>query len=186
MDAFAYLSVLISIVIGLAITQILQGYRAVLIARPKFRIFIPTILWGGLLLLINVQAWWAMFGMQYHDRWTFLQFTVVLLQAVLLYMLAALVFPDAGPSDSRDLRVHYFAQARWFFAFGVALLVVSVLKDIVVSGHLPSAVNLGFHGAFVAVWLIAAVVRSDTYHRVLPWFMLLAFSLYILLLFSRL
>ena len=33
MDAFSYLSVLLSIILGLAIAQVLQGYRALLLAR---------------------------------------------------------------------------------------------------------------------------------------------------------
>ena len=37
MDAFSYLSVLLSIILGLAITQILQGYRALLLARSHVR-----------------------------------------------------------------------------------------------------------------------------------------------------
>jgi hypothetical protein len=41
-DAFSDLFVLISIVIGLAITQLLSGYRAVLIARAHVRFFAPT------------------------------------------------------------------------------------------------------------------------------------------------
>ena len=78
-DPFSYLSVLVSIVIGLAITQILQGYRTLLISRRRVRFFGPTLAWGGLLLLIAVQSWWAMFGMRQHGRWTFVQFAIVLL-----------------------------------------------------------------------------------------------------------
>lgn len=33
MDAFSYLSVLLSIILGLAIQQILQGYRALILRR---------------------------------------------------------------------------------------------------------------------------------------------------------
>ena len=35
MDAFSYLSVLLSIILGLAIQQILQGYRALILARAR-------------------------------------------------------------------------------------------------------------------------------------------------------
>jgi hypothetical protein len=39
MDAFSYLSVLLSIIIGLAITQVLQGYRGLLLARHRTTLF---------------------------------------------------------------------------------------------------------------------------------------------------
>jgi zinc transporter ZupT len=105
-DAFSYLSVLISIVIGLAITQILQGYRTLLISRRRVRFFGPTLAWGGLLLLIAVQSWWAMFGMRQHARWTFVEFAILLLQTILLYLLAALVIPDVGCEQDVDLKDH--------------------------------------------------------------------------------
>ncbi len=185
-DAFSYLSVLISIVIGLAITQILQGYRTLLISRRRVRFFGPTLGWGGLLLLIAVQSWWAMFGMRQHVRWTFLQFAIVLLQTILLYLLAALVIPDVGSEKDVDLKDHYFGQVRWFFGFGMALLIVSVAKDLIVTGLWPSPINLAFHAAFFSAWTIAAFTKHQGYHQLLPWLMAVGFGLYILVLFSRL
>jgi hypothetical protein len=185
-EAFSYLSVLISIVIGLAITQLLQGYRTILVARERVRFFGPTIGWGALLLMISVQMWWSMFGLWQHTDWTFLQFAVVLLQVVLLYMLAALVVPDVGSGEHVDLRTHYFAQAPWFFGFGLALLVVSILKDLIVTGGWPGGTNLAFHAVFFISWAVAASSRSEAYHRTLPWLMGLVFSVYILVLFAKL
>src|SRR5438046_2602424 len=115
MDAFSYLSVLISIILGLAITQILQGARGVVIGRREVSNYWPVLVWAGLLLLINVQSWWAMYGLRQLQNWTFVQFSVVLLQSILLYMLAALVLPDIRPGERSDLKTHYFEQHRWFF-----------------------------------------------------------------------
>ena len=39
MDAFSYLSVLLSIILGLGIQQVLQGYRALMLARGRVRFF---------------------------------------------------------------------------------------------------------------------------------------------------
>lgn len=40
-------------------------------------------LWA-VLLVIDVQSWWAMYGLRNHEGWTFLAFVVVLLQTVVL------------------------------------------------------------------------------------------------------
>jgi hypothetical protein len=186
MDAFSYLSVLISIVIGLAITQILQGYRTLLIARHRVRFYGPSLIWAGVLLLISAQSWWAMFGMREHVQWTFLEFALVLLQTILTYMLAALLIPDVGVEERVDLRAHYLEQASWFFGFGVALLIVSVLKDLALTGSWPKPLNLGFHAVFVTLWTIAAGTRYEPYHRVLAWLMTVAIAAYVWLLFARL
>ncbi|HEU4696571.1 MAG TPA: hypothetical protein VFR92_06375, partial [Sphingomicrobium sp.] len=86
MDAFSYLSVLLSIIIGLAITQVLQGYRALLLAKARVRSDGTALLWSVSLLLFATQAWWASFGLREHREWSFLAFAIVLLQMILLYM----------------------------------------------------------------------------------------------------
>ena len=186
MDAFTYLSVLISIILGLAITQLLQGARALVIARRRVRVFGPSVQWVGLLLLLAVQSWWAMFGLQYHRDWTFIAFGIVLLQVILLYMLASLVLPDFPPYTSIDLRAHYFEHVVWFYGLAVLLLVVSLIKDLLINGHLPGAFNVAFHLVFIVVWAGAAATRREAYHRFVPIFMALAFGAYIAVLFGRL
>ena len=61
MDEFSYLWVLISVILGLAVTQVLKGFRGILLSRTRIRIYWPVIAWAALLLLICVQSWWAMF-----------------------------------------------------------------------------------------------------------------------------
>jgi hypothetical protein len=52
MDEFSYLSVLISVILGLAVTQILKGFRGILLSRARIRIYWPVIAWAALLLLV--------------------------------------------------------------------------------------------------------------------------------------
>jgi len=83
-DEFGYLSVLLSIILGLAITQILQGLRGILRARALVRMYWPTAAWSGLLLVIDVQISWAMFGLREIVSWTFPGISVVLAQKAAL------------------------------------------------------------------------------------------------------
>ena len=78
MDEFSYLSVLLSIILGLAVTQILTGFRGLLQSRARVRIYWPAIAWSFLLLVICAQSWWAMFGLRSHHAWTFGGFAVAL------------------------------------------------------------------------------------------------------------
>jgi len=89
MDEFSYLSVLLSVILGLAVTQILKGFRGLLLSRARVRIYWPVIAWAVLLLLICFQSWWAMFGMRARHDWTFQQFAVVLLHLRCLPIQAA-------------------------------------------------------------------------------------------------
>jgi hypothetical protein len=48
--------------------------------------------------------------MRAHANWTFLALLLVMLQAISMYMVAALVLPDVTGDVIVDLREHYFAH----------------------------------------------------------------------------
>ena len=117
MDEFNYLSVLLSIIIGLAITEILQGLRGRMLSHQRVQPFWPSQVWATTLLLICTQTWWAMFDLRDRHDWKFGQFSVLLAQTVLLYLIAGLIYPDFGEEKAVDLRAHYFQQRKGFSDF---------------------------------------------------------------------
>jgi hypothetical protein len=186
MDEFSYLSVLLSVILGLAVTQILQGFRGLLLSRVRIQVYWPVIGWAVLLLLICFQSWWAMFGMRTRHDWTFPQFAVVLLQTILVYMLAGLVFPDFFGESVVDLKENFYTHRGWFFSLGFATIAISVCKDVVLDGKLPHPTNLAFHVIFGSTLLIGAFTQRERYHKTLVVFGIAAFVLYIIVLFARL
>ena len=186
MDAFSYLSVLLSIILGLAITQILQGYRGLLLSRARVRAYAPPLIWSGLMLVIATQSWWADFGLAGRQVWTFPQFGAVLLHTVLIYMMAALTLPDVPAGEGVDLREHYYREARPFFILMIAMLASSIVKELLLEGRLPEPENLAFHGLAALLALVGTVVRRPRFHELLAPAMLALIGVYIALLFSRL
>lgn len=186
MDAFSYLSVLLSIILGLAITQVLQGLGRLLQERSRVTPYWPAVGWAVLLLVIAVQSWWALFGLREYPRWTFGAFAVVLLQFTLTYMLAALVLPDFSAPGPIDLRANYFQHARWFYLLAAAMVLSSLLKELVLSGRLGAAENTAFHLVFIALAAASAFVRRDWFHKAQLVTMAALFTAYVALLFTRL
>ena len=185
MDEFSYLSVLISVILGLAVTQILKGFRGILLSRARVRVYWPVIAWAALLLLICSQNWWSMFGMRNRHDWTFLQFAMVLLNTIFIYMMTALVFPDFFGAAAIDLKENFYAHRAWFFSLAFSTIVVSVGKDFVLDGRLPNRTNLIFHAIFGVTLLIGALTASERYHKGLIVFGGALFVIYIAVLFAR-
>lgn len=185
MGPFEYLSVLISIVLGLGITHLLSGFGRWLELRSRFRPFAPALAWAAFLLLVHFQTWWTMFGYAGYGKWDFLQFSMVLLQPIVLFLLATMVFPS-GDAPTRDLRENFFHQRPWFFGLLCALVLTSLLKEVVREGRLPGGPNLGFHGLFLAIALVGLRLRGEGGHRALAYLALATFTAYIGLLFFRL
>lgn len=186
MDAFSYLSVLLSIILGLAITQTLKGVRGAVLARALVVPYWPTFVLAGFLLMVDVQTWWSMFGMRAITNWTFPMFAVVLLQTVVLYMLAALVLPDFFGEKTIDLRAHYFGHRRIFYGLLLALLAVSFGKDFILGGLPPERSNWVFHLCFASITLVGLTTAREWCHKLLAAAMPILMVVYIGLLFARL
>jgi hypothetical protein len=186
MDAFSYLSVLISLILGLAITQVLKGFRGLMHARSRIRGYWPAVLWAVLVIVISVQSWWSMFGLRHHEDWTFLEFSVVLLQTIVIYLLAALVLPDIFGDVHIDLREHYYSHRRWFQSLLTLLIAISIAKQLLIEHALPRPIDLAFHVVFAAAGVSGVLVANPRYQEFLAALAACALFAYIAFLFQHL
>ena len=184
MEAFTHLSILVSVILALGIAALLSGFAQIIEHRRTALVYSPSVCWALFLLLVHVQTWWTIFGLRSHLSWTFLEFAVLLLQPITLYLLAALTLPQSAAE--LNLREKYFSHRTWFFTLLIILLLASIVKDLVVNGVVPSAGNLAFHGLFLLIAAIGLLTTADRVHRLIAYAALLAFSSYVALLFSRL
>lgn len=186
MDAFSYLSVLLSIILGLAITQILQGYRSLILSDTTIGKGWLPIAWSILILLFVTQSWWASFGLRTREHWGFLQFAVILSQMALLYMMAAVVLPDVPAGETVDLDAHFERHRTSLFAFFIAVIATSILKDFLLEGRLPRADNLAFQLLIAVMSLIGIIVAARWVQIAIVSAIALIFAAYIVVLFARL
>jgi hypothetical protein len=185
-DAFGYLSVLLSIILGLAIAQVLQGYRALLLARSRVHADAAPLIWSGVILLFAAQAWWASFGLNARHHWDFLDFAVILVQMGLLYMLSAIVLPDVPAEHSVDLAGHFERHRKTFFAFLLAMLASSITKEFILEHRFASWLNLVFHAIFAVAAVAGIVFSGRKVQLALASFGLLSLLAYIATLFAQL
>lgn len=186
MAAFSYLSVLLSIILGLAVQQVLQGYRALLLNRRRIRFDPLPLIWSVLVLVMVAQHWWASFGLATRSEWSFAVFATLLVQTALIYMLAAIVLPDVPPDQTLDLKDHYYREIPAFFGLSLAVIGWSALREFMLEGRLPAMPNGAFHLLYLVMALTALLVRRPWVHRLLAGLMILFFVTYIALLFARL
>ena len=176
---------LLSIIIGLAVTQVLQGLRVLMLSRETARLYTPSLIWTALLLLIATQMWWSAFGLRDHSEWTFGLYGLILLQMALFYLASGLVLPDLKP-DNINLEADYFRNRRWFFGLLAGAAVTSVLKDVALEGELPEPANLVFHILLIGSCIGAILSQNRAYHAILAPASLALFIAYIVLLFTSL
>lgn len=186
MDAFSYLSVLNSIVLGLAVASLLTGFAAIVRARSRVVMYWPLLAQMALLFLVQVQLWWALFALRLHVHWNFPAFFVVLMQPVLAYLAAAFLVPDIRDGERIDLKQAYFREARWSFAALLLAVLDSLAKSLILDHALPGTRDLIGHVVFICLLLAGIVSRRDIVHRIIAPASLGVFVIYIAALFVAL
>ncbi|MFL6836304.1 MAG: hypothetical protein ACJ8FZ_03235 [Bradyrhizobium sp.] len=160
MNAFSYLSVLLSMVIGLGLTQLLTVFGRMIRHRGHVRFDWVPLLWAVVLLVNFVQVWWSLFGLRSHPEWSFLEFLIVLTQTAALYLMAAVALPEQIDGRDVDLFAHYDRHRRWFFSFLLATLALSIVRQVAINGSFPDPDNLGFQLFLAATAIAAMIVRA--------------------------
>jgi len=135
-----YIAALLSIIVGLGLTDLAQSLRE--LVRPRREVdwhWLP-LLWAATTFLLAVQIWWNSFSFLTGATPEF--FIAYLITFLLLYLTCAFALPDpeweasraeSGPggtpaaSGPLDLRAYHFSEThrRWFFGMFIALLVMS-------------------------------------------------------------
>jgi hypothetical protein len=169
MNAFEYLSVLISIILALGMTRVLAGVGDMLQARSHRRIYWVHVIWIINLFLYLVIAWWIFYRWRNQQPWTFFLFVFVLISPTLLYLASLLLFPRESDVDRAiDYKTHFYANRGAFFIlfalFAPVDIVDSLLKGI------PHFLELGpqyivINVLYFAGLITAAITRNERYHQ---------------------
>ena len=168
MSSAEYVSVLVSIVLGLALTEVLAGLHRLLRAGPRVRWDWAAPLASVLVALVLVMMWWSFYRPS-SEAVSIGAFLPSLVTLVLLYLLAGAALPDEVPPEGLDLRAYYDRNGRYFwglFAGTLAWLIgVEIAMALVGGGELVAVLedNLIDFG-ILAVFVSMALVRRRWWH----------------------
>jgi hypothetical protein len=174
---FEYLTVLISVVVGLSVTSFLTNVVRIIHVRGDVTISWVQLLWSVVILIWTIAFWWFTFVLAEQPQWTFPLFVFLLAYSTLLFFLMALLFPEGVPAD-HDYRAQFMRNRAWFF--GVLLLflcldlidyVIKHSKDVSIVGHLPYA---AFVGPLIVLSVFALRTENPVFHRVFAAYSVLA------------
>ncbi len=169
MQIFEYVIVLISIVIGLAVTHLMQGIASLVQHPDRAKIWWVHLGWVALMLLNAIFFWWWEFRLQQVRDWTFQLYLFVVCYAFLIYLICALLFPRdlEGYDGFKD---YLLSRRRWIF--GLLLLFLAVdLVDTLAKGMAHFAAQgtpyLVIQAAFATLCTTAMVTRREWLHGVI-------------------
>lgn len=129
MTHFEYLSIVISIVLGLGVVRLVDGLRAVLVSGRRYWVHS---LWVVILLALYITHWWTSWSFR-NALWTLPAFVLILAGPGALYFLATTLVPD-DPKGIAAWQHHFFERRRLFFSALLAYIGLSIIDGYVVLG----------------------------------------------------
>ena len=160
-EQFQHVMVLISIIIGLAITHLLSGVvdavdRANDEDDPVIFNLLPA-LWAGTAFLWMINFWWFQFRLlSLVEAWTLWRYLFIILYSVVLYVMTVILIPRDW-NALKSYPEYFMRNRRWFF---IALLLASVadLFDSWFKGGLRYVVDMGPINNLVVLVTVPVVV----------------------------
>jgi hypothetical protein len=110
MDAFHWIIVPVSTVLGLTITRVLTGYVNAFKARARLKFDWLPIVFAGAILGESLQLWWALLELSTIKNWSLASFTLLLAMVMVLFSAAALIVPA---DTDHDMQAAFERDGRW-------------------------------------------------------------------------
>lgn len=178
-----YLSVLVSIIIGLGLSHLLGSVGKLLSRRQRVRPYLPSMAAAVTVFLAHVQFWWGSFDFGERIANNFFAFLVFLLTPILLYLIAVLALPELDQDDSGEvsLREHYYEARPWFYGLAALVPLTTAVRNAGFQGDVLWNQDRPFELAFFLIALAGALTARERVHRVIPFAMLGLFVLMVVL-----
>ena len=138
MSVIEYISVFVSIVLGLAVTDLANSFHKLMRARRRVQWDWMSLALAFVMVLEVVQFWWLAHDWYAHSAaLRLVEFLPNLVLLLLIYLMAAAVLPDEIPEQGLDLRLFYVESAPYFWS----LVLVMTIAIIAILG--PRNVGTG-------------------------------------------
>lgn len=157
MTIFEYIMVMVSIILALALAQLLRAI-AELFTNPR-RYWVHT-LWVVILVLFVVQFWWAYWDFNVVETWTFDIYLVVLVAPILVYLEANLLVP-VNRGEEYDWKSHFKNIYRWFFSFLILIIIAAIFVSVIFLDTPLLHTYRAFQVTLLALSFAGLVAQSD-------------------------
>ncbi len=165
MDLFFFLMILLSIIIGLGISEILTGFARVLRTDRLHQLILPQGALTITIFLALLQVFWETWGLRVITPWTFPAMVLMLVVPTLLHLIAHLIYP----TDHEDINLgdHYYSKSRLIWSLVCLTVVVGTLfRPLAFDMPLLVVDNLSSIPTFLFS-LLLAISNNKSLHKIL-------------------
>jgi hypothetical protein len=114
MSNFPIIATVLSMILGLSVTRLLLGMLTVFRIRRTAAPDWVALVWAAMLFATQLEFWWAVNSLPtIKASFTFLEFLLLVLLALSLFVSAALLLPSRSEDEREGLRVYFEQDGRY-------------------------------------------------------------------------
>lgn len=129
-SAFEYVTILISIILGLGITQLLSSVAETFYNSKKVVFYFPHTIWVAVILFLHIQEWFIIYEMKDYPLWKLTTFLFIILYPITLFIISKFLFPAGENEETINLKNYYFDNFKKIFYLFCFCIILSVLFNI--------------------------------------------------------
>ncbi len=169
-NPFEYVSILISLILGLGITQLLSSLTDLLYQYNKVKFYWPHSIWIGFILFLHIQDWFITFQLKDKLVWNLPELVFVLLYPITLFAVAKLLLPTNDREEKHNMKSFYQNQFQViFFIVSMSILISIIFNLLLLKNSLNEQIPLIL---FFTVMILFSVrkIENEILHKVLAIF----------------
>jgi hypothetical protein len=183
MTPFEFICAFYSVVLGVAVAQLMTGVGRLAEERDRVRGYWVSNVWILTVLVSDVADWWGLWELHDVKRWSVYSFLLLVALIGAIYLTTVLLFPRIPSNEEAiiDLRQHFYKSRRIFFSATTAAWLIALICNwsffpvamftppnvlpavMIVLGAIAVATpNRIYHAVFAIIGLIAIVLTMLT------------------------
>ena len=177
MSDFEFLSVLVSIVIGLGLTHLLGGLGHAYHFRRSNNIDAVHVAWTIAVFFLLVLNWWVFLLWRGFNDWTFTVFFTIVMWAISMYILVVALYPPRL-AESVDYREMFESNRTWFLSVFVIWLILDIIVTAMRDQSMPATFYMAYVGHYAVIGAAGILVKKRLYDLTAAWYVAITMALW--------
>lgn len=173
MSEFEVLSVLISIIIGLGVTQLLSGFGNAFHYRKYNKIDPVHVVWTITTFFLLVLNWWVALLWRDFDNWTFTIFFIMIAWTISMYIMTVALYP-AEIDKHTDYKKVFEANRTWLLSTFMVMAILDYVVSLIRDGYIVDLLYTGYIASLVLVCMVGIAHKSRRYDQITSVYVMLS------------
>ena len=171
-DMFAYLAAFVTILLALALGDMVQSTHRLLRAHKVVRWDIVAVMAAVVVFLSLLSEFFVLWDEIGVARYTYYELVWLVINPLLVALAALSVLPDDVPSDGLDMREYYFDHRKYLYSVLALQQVTDLIRKLMWGAKVGALDNPQFWwyvpmvGAWLAAFIVLAWSRSARVHLI--------------------